>query len=166
MNIYGGKIQKQRDGSFNVLYKGLPFNISPEYPRAEVYGEEWTFGYLQTYEKTHKDEFEEWVEPTPYEPSPEEKLMALRATIVQGVQRLLDETAQSRNYDNGFALASYATSKDAIFRHEAETFIDWRDKVWRYCYDLLDKYLQGEIAMLSVEEIMANMPQIDWEGAE
>lgn len=98
----------------------------------------------------------------PKEPTEEERLEELKASIISSVQQALDSTAQSRGYDNGFALASYSNSTDAIFRHESEAFVVWRDKAWRYCYNLLDMFLAGEIEQPTVEYVLENMPKIEW----
>lgn len=98
----------------------------------------------------------------PKEPTEEERLEELKASIISSVQQVLDSTAQSRGYDNGFALASYSNSTDDIFRHEAEAFVVWRDKAWRYCYNLLDRFLAGEIEQPTVEYVLENMPKVEW----
>lgn len=98
----------------------------------------------------------------PKEPTEEERLEELKASIISSVQQVLDSTAQSRGYDNGFALASYSNSTDAIFRHEAEAFVVWRDKAWRYCYNLLDRFLAGEIEQPTIEYVLENMPKVEW----
>lgn len=92
----------------------------------------------------------------------EEKLNQLKKSIIDSVQKELDTTAQSKGYDNGFALASYSNSTDEIFKQEAEAFVVWRDKCWRYCYDLLDKYLANEIEEPTVEYVLENMPKVEW----
>lgn len=96
------------------------------------------------------------------EPTEAERLEELKASIISSVQQVLDSTAQSRGYDNGFALASYSNSTDAIFRHEAEAFVVWRDKAWRYCYNLLDRFLAGEIEQPTVDYVLENMPKVEW----
>lgn len=99
----------------------------------------------------------------PKESTEEEKMENLKKSIISSVQSELDKTAQSKGYDNGFACASYSYSTDSIFKQEAQAYVEWRDKVWRYCYDLLDKYLKGEIEQPSIEYVLANMPKINWE---
>ena len=74
----------------------------------------------------------------------------------------LDAKAQEKAYDNGFALASYATSTDDTFRNEAQTFVAWRDKCWRKCYEILAQFESGEIEMPSVEYVMGVLPVLEW----
>ena len=82
--------------------------------------------------------------------------------IQDAVQNLLDTKAQEKAYDNGFALASYATSTDDTFRTEAQTFVAWRDRCWRKCYEILDQFKSGEIEMPSVEYVMSELPVLEW----
>ena len=83
--------------------------------------------------------------------------------IQNAVQNLLDSKAREKNYDNGFAIASYALSTNDIFRSEAARFIAWRDAVWGKCYQILDAYKAGEIEMPSVENVIAVLPELDWD---
>lgn len=98
----------------------------------------------------------------PKEPTEAGKMENLKNSIISVVQDVLDDTAKSRGYDNGFALASYSYSTDEIFRQEAQAYIEWRDKTWRYCYDLLDKFLNNEIEQPTIEYVLENMPKIAW----
>ena len=82
--------------------------------------------------------------------------------IQDAVQNLLDTTAQSKRYDDGFAICSYATSTDETFRNEAQAFIEWRDRCWRKCYEILAQFESGEIEMPSVEYVLAELPGLEW----
>lgn len=42
-------VQRKKDGTFVVDFNGLPFHVTPEYPAAERYGEEMTYGALSAY---------------------------------------------------------------------------------------------------------------------
>lgn len=83
--------------------------------------------------------------------------------IQTAVQAVLDGKAKEKNYDNGFALASYALSTNDAFRSEAGKFIAWRDAVWAKCYQILDAYKAGEIEMPSVENVIAVLPELEWD---
>ena len=82
--------------------------------------------------------------------------------IQNAVQILLDNKAQERNYDNGFAIASYANSTDTIFRNEANAFIAWRDQCWRKCYEILADFQQGNIEIPTVDYVLNELPVLDW----
>lgn len=83
--------------------------------------------------------------------------------IQTAVQAVLDGKAKEKNYDNGFALAGYALSTNDTFRSEAGKFIAWRDAVWAKCYQILDAYKAGEIEMPSVENVLAVLPELEWD---
>ena len=83
--------------------------------------------------------------------------------IQTAVQAVLDKKAKEKNYDNGFALAGYALSTNDTFRSEAGKFIAWRDAVWAKCYQILDAYKAGEIEMPSVENVIAVLPELEWD---
>ena len=83
--------------------------------------------------------------------------------IQTAVQAVLDGKAKEKNYDNGFALAGYALSTNDTFRREAGKFIAWRDAVWARCYQILDAYKAGEIEMPSVENVLAVLPELEWD---
>ena len=83
--------------------------------------------------------------------------------IQTAVQAVLDGKAKEKNYDNGFAVASYALSTNDTFRSEAGKFIAWRDAVWAKCYQILDAYKAGEIEMPSVENVLAVLPELEWD---
>lgn len=93
----------------------------------------------------------------------EERLEQLKDTIVNQLQYIMDAKAREKGYDNGFAIASYSTSTDGIFKSEAEKFIAWRDKLWRYCYTQLDLFIAGKREFNGVEEFISEMPTLEWE---
>lgn len=88
-------------------------------------------------------------------PTPEEHI----AQITNAVQTHLDSAVQALNYDNGFACASYVNSTNEKFKKEALSYIAWRDAVWVKCYQLLEEYETGEIAMPTPEEVIAMLPE-------
>lgn len=82
--------------------------------------------------------------------------------IRDNVQLMLDRKAQEKNYDNGFALSTYSNSTIPTFKEEAKKYIEWRDKCWMVCYGLLDKYQRGEIERPTVDDVMNQMPTLEW----
>ena len=94
----------------------------------------------------------------------QQELAKKRFTDIQtAVQAVLDKKAKEKNYDNGFAVASYALSTNDTFRSDAGKFIAWRDAVWAKCYQILDAYKAGEIEMPSVENVIAVLPELEWD---
>lgn len=97
----------------------------------------------------------------------EEKKIALNQKIVQiknAVQKLIDDTAASRDYDDGFTCVSYFNSTDETFKAEARAFNYWRDQLWRKCYEILDDVLAGKIdsEQVNVDYVLNLLPEIEW----
>lgn len=82
--------------------------------------------------------------------------------IRDNVQLMLDRKAQEKNYDNGFALSTYSNSTIPTFKEEAKKYIEWRDQCWMICYGLLNKYQSGEIERPTVDDVMNQMPALEW----
>ena len=97
----------------------------------------------------------------------EEKKIDLNQKIAQienAVQKLIDDTAALRNYDNGFTCVSYFNSTDETFKAEARAFNYWRDQLWRKCYEILDDVLAGKIdsEQVNVDYVLNLLPEIEW----
>lgn len=97
----------------------------------------------------------------------EEKKIALNQKIVQiknAVQKLINDTAASRDYDDGFTCVSYFNSTDETFKAEARAFNYWRDQLWRKCYEILDDVLAGKIdsEQVNVDYVLHLLPEIEW----
>jgi hypothetical protein len=107
-----------------------------------------------------KGEFFECVEIPPYIPTPEE----IKKQLTDGVQRYMDETAQTRGYDNIHTACSYVNSTDAIFAQEGAACLAWRDQVWRTCYNILDQVMNGDREVPSLEELIEELPVLNWEN--
>lgn len=91
-------------------------------------------------------------------PSAEEQ----KKVYESAVQSHLDATAQSRGYDNTYTCLSYLNSTDEQWKRESNAFNAWRDSVWRKAHEILNAFMAGEIAQPSVEEVIAQLPPIDW----
>ena len=96
--------------------------------------------------------------PKPPAPTPEEIIRGYE----DAVQAYLDQTAQSKDYDNTYTCLSYLSSTDETWNREAHIFNAWRDQVWRKCHEILDAVLAGETAPPTVEGLIAQLPVIDW----
>jgi hypothetical protein len=78
------------------------------------------------------------------------------------IQAHIDTTAGQRDYGSAVSAASYATSKNAKWKSEAETFVDWRDSVWTYVYEQLALVQAGQRTQPTVAEFIAELPAIVW----
>lgn len=81
------------------------------------------------------------------------------------IQSHVDATAQSRRYDSGTSLASYVASSNPAWAAEAQAFVGWRDAVWAYAYAELDTVLAGTRVLPAIEEIIGELPVIEWPEA-
>ena len=86
----------------------------------------------------------------------------IKQMFTDTIQKYLDTTAQERRYDNIFTAISYVNSTDETFAREAQACLVWRDKVWRKCYDILDAVEAGEREIPTVEELIFELPTIEW----
>lgn len=97
-------------------------------------------------------------EPEPEPPTPEEIIEGFRLAI----QSHVDAAAQSKNYDSGNSLAGYVASTNPTWAAEAQAFVAWRDAVWIYAYAELDKVTGGQREAPSVEDFIAELPEMVW----
>jgi hypothetical protein len=96
--------------------------------------------------------------PAPPAPTPEEIIRGYE----DAVQAHLDATAQSRDYDNTYTCLSYLSSTDEVWYRESHAFNAWRDQVWRKCHEILNAVMAGTLPPPTVEELIAQLPEIDW----
>jgi hypothetical protein len=90
----------------------------------------------------------------------------LITAIQVAVQGIIDGKAKEKLYDDGFALCGYADSTNEQFRSEALRFIRFRDLCWVKCYEILNKYNNGEIRRPTVEDVVLQLPDFDWDTVE
>ena len=90
----------------------------------------------------------------------------LITAIQDAVQGIIDCKAKEKLYDDGFALCGYADSSNEQFRSEALRFIRFRDLCWVKCYEILNKYNSGEIRRPTVEDVILQLPDFDWDTVE
>lgn len=110
-----------------------------------------------------KYQFEDEVDWTAEEAK--KQIAALEATqqqLTQAVQDHMDSTAQTKGYDNIHTACSYYNSTDHIFATEGQACLQWRDKVWRTCYNILDEVKAGTRKIPTAEELIAELPVLEW----
>lgn len=84
-------IQKKTDNTFIIDFKGFPFHVTPDYPLAEQYGEEYTYAKVKEYADAHPEEVTEYVEPVLEAPelTEEEQKTARLYTLERDAQKLI-----------------------------------------------------------------------------
>lgn len=130
----------------------LPANCTSQQPPEpkDGYKIKWS-GTAWEYEEIPK-------EPEPEPPTEEE----IQQQLTAAVQRHMDATAQTRNYDNIHTACTYATSTDPTFKAEGTACVAWRDAVWRKCYDILAEVQAGSRAIPTADELIAELPVLEW----
>lgn len=78
------------------------------------------------------------------------------------VQKWMDTIVQRRNYDNVQSVATYLYSTDEVFAAEARAVVEWRDKVWRHCYDVVNDVVAGKRGIPSTNELLRELPELEW----
>ena len=81
----------------------------------------------------------------------------IQKKLTDAVQNWMDRRAQERGYDNIASACGYIQSTDAVFQAEAEVCVAWRDRVWRYCYNVLDEVMAGRRSIPTVEELLTEL---------
>ena len=84
------------------------------------------------------------------------------ADFEHAIQAHIDDTARTRGYRHGDALAGYTTSTVAAWAVEAAAFVAWRDAVWGYALTELVKVQNAERPVPTVEAMIAELPGIRW----
>lgn len=133
------------------LYKPEPADVVPE-------GKIVTGQSVQRVEGVVKWVHELADAPTP---EPQQIIEGFRAAIQQHV----DQTAIAKLYDSGNSLATYVSSTVPQWAAEAAAFVAWRDAVWAYAYAEMDKVLGGLRAQPTIEDFLAELPEIEWPDA-
>lgn len=86
------------------------------------------------------------------------KESGIQKRLTDAVQNWMDEKVhRDKDYDNIFTACSYANSTNPKFKAEADVCIEWRDRVWEYCYNLLDNVVAGQREIPTVEELLADL---------
>lgn len=106
----------------------------------------------------------ELVKKTPQEL--QDDFNALEKAYSEVIQKLLDDKARERKYDNINSLCTYATSKREHYRREAQAAVDWRDDVWDYSKELLGKVLAGLAPIPTLQQVLDGMPKFVWPDQE
>lgn len=105
-----------------------------------------------------KGDYYEVVEIPPYIPTEEE----LQQYFEDAIEAYMDSVVQTRNYKNIHTAASYVNSTNEKFAKEGAACNKWRDDVWDKCYAILAEVKAGERAVPTLEEIIAELPVLEW----
>ncbi|EHK66008.1 hypothetical protein [Achromobacter arsenitoxydans] len=91
-------------------------------------------------------------------PPSDEEITAQKVALVQ---EHMDAAARALNYDSIANAITYA-DEPAVPKFQAEglAFRAWRSLVWERCYEILEQVQNGERAIPSDEELIAELPAL------
>jgi hypothetical protein len=106
-------------------------------------------------------------EPPPSMAQIEAMYPAVQAGLVQqmvvaAVQKRLDDFAKTRAYDGILSACTYSTSLVPRFRAEGQYAVEARDAHWAKAYEIMNAVLSGQRAMPTLDQTLAEMPQLRW----
>lgn len=129
-------------------------NITFRKPDADILLDEWNVdGVPKPTEAQIMAEEPQWVQPY--------AIFVAFNTFLPYIDKLLDTTAQSKQYGSAVACASYVTSTNLQWAAEAEAFIAWRDAVFLYAINIQAEVQQGAL-IPSFNELVSGLPAIVW----
>lgn len=86
----------------------------------------------------------------------------VKAEMTAAVQAYMDAKAQERGYDSILSACSYVDTGITRFDDEGAACRAWRSAVWDKCYAVLGEVLAGMRAVPSTEELIAELPELEW----
>lgn len=95
-------------------------------------------------------------------PKPQKTQDELIEEYKNAMQSHINTKAAEKNYENGFACASYVASTNLTWKEEAQAFIAWRDQCWQYAINIESQVKDGLIARPSLEDFINNAPVLNW----
>lgn len=86
--------------------------------------------------------------------------------LVKEYTELLELTvnnkAVEKSYKNGISCASYVASTNPQWAAEAKAYVAWRDAVYSYAYEVLNRVTNGEIEAPSIQDFLESLPILEW----
>lgn len=95
----------------------------------------------------------------PCDPPTEAQLIG---QYTQAIQWHMDSRALLFGYDDIKTAVTYADEPSVPrFQSEGQAFRAWRSACWNYCYTLLAEVKAGQRELPSVEQLVAELPELD-----
>ena len=76
------------------------------------------------------------------------------------------EVMAARGYDSITSCITYLGSTNPRWNSDAQDALAWRTAVWEKAYELLNAWSAGQIEMLSPEQVVAQLPVLEWTHQE
>ena len=77
------------------------------------------------------------------------------------IEDLMDKKAQEKRYKNADRLMVYTSSTNRQWKAEADEFVQWRDDMFAYCYQVLNDIAAGNRDVPTVQELLSELPEIE-----
>ena len=84
------------------------------------------------------------------------------AQYTGAVQQHLDTFARTRDYEGILSACTYASSAEPKFKSEGQYAVEARDATWAKCYEVLAAVESGSRPMPTLEELLAELPELVW----
>ena len=107
----------------------------------------------------NNDEYYEVVEIHPYIPTEKE----IQEQLEQGIEAWMNTVVAARDYDSiDTCIARYTDSPNPKYAREAKAVKNWNTAVWDKCWDILAEVKEGKRPIPTLEEVIAELPKLDW----
>lgn len=93
-------------------------------------------------------------------------LQRIQAELEKAIDAHIAEVMHARGYDSITSCITYLGSTNARWDTDARDALAWRTAVWSRAYELLNAWSAGEIDMLTPEQVIAALPEIEWTHQE
>lgn len=97
--------------------------------------------------------------------SPEElyeHVTNMKFLFVALIEEFLNTTVRVKDYKDILHACSYINSSIPSYQQESQAVIHWRDLVWVKAYEIQNAIVNGERAIPTQEEFMAELPVLEW----
>ena len=88
----------------------------------------------------------------------------IQAELTKAVQAYMDAKVQERGYDGILSACSYVNTGIERFDNEGAACRAWRSAVWNKCYAMLAEVQAGPRAVPTVEELISELPKLEWDA--
>jgi hypothetical protein len=92
----------------------------------------------------------------------EVQMQYIQSQFEDAMSVVVNSKPEEKGYDNIATLCSYTTSKNPQWKAEADAFIEWRDDLFAYAYQILADVQEGKIEIPNEQEFLDNAPQLVW----
>ena len=109
-----------------------------------------------------KGEYYEVVAIPPHVPTEKE----IQEELERGIEAWMNTVVAERDYDSiDTCIARYTDSPNPKYAQEAKAVKDWNTMVWDKCWDILKEVKEGKRGIPTLEEVIAELPKLDWGDA-